>query len=80
MNLSQNARELIERAWTRVAEFLRLTPREEEYITGINKGEMLSELLFPADPDEATRFAGHPAILWKLSNVRSHLKRIAVVN
>jgi predicted nucleotidyltransferase component of viral defense system len=73
--LSQNARELIERAWTRVAVFQRLAPREEEYINGINKGEMLSELLFPDEPDEAARFAGHPAILWKLSNVRAHLKR-----
>jgi len=67
--------ELIERAWGNLAKFLTLDPDEEGFITAVQQGELRLELLFSQDPDEAGRIAGHPAILWKIQNVRNYLAR-----
>jgi hypothetical protein len=56
---------------------LTLEPHEEEFITAVQRGELLPELLFPDDPKEAERIAAHPAILWKMENVRKYLARPA---
>ena len=48
---------------------------EAKYIASIQRGELDPELLFPDDPEEAKRIAAHPAILWKLINVRDYLAR-----
>ena len=69
------AKELIEKAWAVVGPLLKLDPPEEEYIKAIYEDELKTELLFPGAPEEAARFNGHPAILWKLANVRKNLKR-----
>jgi len=69
------AKELVEKAWTVVSPFLNLDPHEEEYIKAIYEGELKTELLFSDAPEEAARFKGHPAILWKLANVRKNLSR-----
>ena len=70
-----SANELIERSWTIVHPFLNLDAREEEYFKAINRGELKAEYLFPDTPDEAAKFNGHPAILWKVANVQKNLKR-----
>jgi len=44
-----------------------------EYLAAIHQGELRPELLFPTDAGEAARIAAHPAILWKVQNVRAHL-------
>jgi len=67
--------ELIERAWGNLAKFLTLDPDEEGFITAVQQGELRLELLFSQDSDEAGRIAGHPAILWKIQNVRNYLAR-----
>jgi len=53
----------------------RIEPLEEEFITAVQRGALLPELLFPDDPKEAERIAAHPAILWKMENVRKFLAR-----
>jgi hypothetical protein len=58
--------------------FLTLKPNEEEFITAVQRGELLPELLFPDDPQEAERIAAHPSILWKMENVRNYLARSAM--
>lgn len=65
-------RELIEKAWAVVAPLLDLDPAERGYIEALYRGELHAELLFPEDPEVARRIASHPAIGWKLANVRKH--------
>jgi hypothetical protein len=56
-----------------VEPFVTLEANEREYISGIHRGDARVELLFPEDLETARRIAEHPAIQWKLRNVRSHL-------
>jgi len=67
--------ELIERAWHSLGGFLSWDLNEEAYTTAIQQGELKPELLFPDDPVEAGRVAVHPAILWKIQNVKNYLSR-----
>jgi predicted nucleotidyltransferase component of viral defense system len=66
---------LVERAWTVVEPFLKLTPEEREYTAAIQRGELRTDLLFPDNPEAAKSLGEHPAIQWKLLNVREHLTR-----
>lgn len=52
-----------------------LNDNEAHYMAGIERGELFPELLFPDDPREAGHVAMHPALLWKMVNVRKHLAR-----
>jgi len=65
------AEDLVGRSWAIVKPFLALDPHEEAYLAAILDGELRPELLFPRDAAEAARFAGHPALHWKVSNVRA---------
>ena len=69
-----DAEELIDRAWAVVESFVSLDGPEREYIEAIHRGELRTELLVPHDPELAARLSRHPAILWKLQNVRRHLE------
>lgn len=69
--------ELIERAWHAIDEFLKLESDEAAYVTAVAHGELKPELLFPDNLEEAGRVAAHPAILWKLQNVKNYLARPA---
>lgn len=73
-NVSLKAKDLVEKAWALVAPFLDLALPEKDYLAMIYRGELRPEILFPADPEEARIFAGHPAILWKIANIGSHLR------
>ncbi|MGC8722570.1 MAG: nucleotidyl transferase AbiEii/AbiGii toxin family protein [Acidobacteriota bacterium] len=66
---------LIEAAWGFAARFVTLAPNEEAYVAAVGRGELALEHLFPSAPQEAARLAQHPALLWKIANVREHLKR-----
>jgi hypothetical protein len=44
-------------------------------VSSIQHGEVYPELLFMDDSEEGKRVVLHPAILWKLINVRNHLAR-----
>ena len=65
---------LVERAWSVVEPLLDVTPAEAEFVAAIERGEYLPHLL--GDPG-VVRLAKHPAIEWKLHNVREHLRRRA---
>jgi hypothetical protein len=66
---------LVERAWAVVGPFLKLTPEERKYTAAIQRGELCTGFLFPDDPEAGKRLGEHPAIQWKLQNVRKHLTR-----
>jgi len=68
------AKELVHKAWAVVGPFLELTLHEKEYLQKIQEGVLQPEILFPDAPEESAKFAVHPAILWKVTNVRSHWK------
>lgn len=63
---------IIERAWAVVQPMLQLTPKEEEFFEAIAAGEYRPELLGDA---AALELEDHPAIKWKLLNVREHTRR-----
>ena len=65
--------DLVEHSWAMIDPLMMLSDNETEYITAIQRGTLLLDLLFPDEPEEAKRMALHPAILWKLVNVRKHL-------
>jgi len=65
--------DLIDRAWIVIQQFLSLEPHEEEYIAGISRRELLPHLLFPPGSTDTKTITEHPAVLWKIQNVRSHL-------
>ena len=74
-SVSHRAGALLEQAWLRMEPLLSLQPHEQEYIAAIHRGELRLDLLFPDDPSEAIRLAGHPAIQWKIENVRAFRSR-----
>lgn len=65
--------DLIERSWAVISPFMKFSDNEMKHITSIQSGELYPELLFADEPEEGKRMALHPAILWKLVNVRDHL-------
>ena len=67
---------LVERAWAVVEPFVKLTPQEREYTAAIQRGELRTDLVFTDDPEAGKRLGGHPAIQWKLLNVREHMARL----
>ena len=73
--VSPTRNELLERAWNAIDKFLKLESAEAEYIAALAHGELKPELLFPDHPEEAGAAAAHPAILWKLQNVKKYLAR-----
>jgi len=75
VDASPRADDLVKRAWAVLSDFMTLRPNEAAYIASIERGEIRPELLFPDEPEAAKRIAEHPAILWKITNVRSHLAR-----
>jgi len=68
------AKTLIQKAWSAVEPFTELTAPEKEYLQRIEEGILRPEILFPDNPGDSAKFAVHPAILWKVANVRAHLK------
>ncbi len=74
-NLGANRGDLIDRGWGVIEPFLRLAHEEQQYLTGIKKGEIRTDLIFWDDPAMAARIANHPALQWKIKNVRTLLSR-----
>lgn len=65
--------DLIDRAWDVMHQFLSLEPHEKEYIAGISRGALLLHLLFAPGSNDTKIITEHPAVLWKIQNVRNHL-------
>ena len=77
--LTSNETVLVEdrivRAWQLLTNFLALSESEEEYVTAISGGDLPLNILFPSRSAEAERLAKHPALAWKIQNVRAHLSK-----
>lgn len=67
--------DLVERCWHVVAPLLALTAGEQAYQDSFNGGDLRPELLFGGDSSSAALLASHPAIRWRLWNLRGHLQR-----
>ena len=67
------ADELVKQAWNVLVPFLELTPPESEYVSALHRGELHPDLLFPDDETQSELVSNHPAVRWKLENVRRHL-------
>jgi len=76
LRIDFSAHNLIDRAWEVVSRFLALSEEERAYLESVARGGLNLELIFPDDPQEAERVAGHPAIQWKMANVRAHLAKV----
>ena len=66
------AGELAQKSWSQVESLLALQSHEKEYIDAIQRGELRLDLLFHNNEKEIALLGKHPAILWKLDNVRTH--------
>ncbi|MDA0994930.1 MAG: nucleotidyl transferase AbiEii/AbiGii toxin family protein [Proteobacteria bacterium] len=69
------AGELKQQAWSVLAPLVTLDDAEREYIDRVHAGELLPELLFPDDEETAGRLKRHPALQWKIDNVRRYQRR-----
>ena len=75
VEIELSAADLIEKAWAVIGTFFNLSAEEKDYLESANRGDLRIELLFPGDLEEATRIAAHPAIQWKISNVKAHVAK-----
>jgi hypothetical protein len=68
----RSAQELREQAWSVAGPFTALSDAERDFVDGLHAGMLRPELLFADNPALAVRLETHPALLWKLDNVRRH--------
>jgi len=66
------AAELKEKAWGVAAPLIDVDESEREYIDRAHAGELRPELLFPDDEALIAQMRRHPALLWKIENVKRH--------
>lgn len=67
--------DLVDSVRSVVAPLLELSRSEQAFVTAVAAGDAPTELLFPDDPQARGVLANHPALAWKLTNVRRHLGR-----
>ncbi len=65
----------IQQAFEIIKPMLDLSDSELKYVNAVAEGELHLAYLFPKDAGEATRLAKHPALLWKIQNVRQEKTR-----
>jgi len=75
VEIEPRAYDLIEKAWAVLGRFFDLSAEEKDYIESANRGDLHMELLFPGKAEEAMRIAAHPAIQWKINNVKAHKEK-----
>lgn len=66
------ASDLKEKAWRVIAPLVELDESEREYIDRVHAGEVRPELLFPDDEVLAEQLERHPALKWKIDNVKRY--------
>lgn len=66
---------LVKQSWEAISHLMALTEKEIRFITATQSGKLLPELLFLDFPETTLQVAAHPAIQWKLVNVRSHIAK-----
>jgi predicted nucleotidyltransferase component of viral defense system len=72
---SASTTDLVDRSWNILAPLLALSESELAYLDAFNSGELRADLLFGGDVESAARLSSHPAILWRLKNIREYLTR-----
>jgi hypothetical protein len=71
-----DAAELRQRVWSVLDPILALSEEEAEYVRAVNeRGELPLSLLFSPGDELLPRLEVHPALQWKIANVRAHLAR-----
>lgn len=66
------AAELNDKAWRIIEPLVELDESEREYIDRVHAGEIRPELLFPDDEVLAEQLERHPALQWKIDNVKRY--------
>jgi len=69
----QTVEATIQQAFDLIRSLLPLTPHEKEFIKEVTKGHLRLDILFTEDEEVATRLSKHPALVWKIKNVRKTL-------
>jgi hypothetical protein len=69
----QTVEATVQQAFDMISSLLPLTPHEKEYIKEVTKGQLRLDILFTEDEKVAARLSKHPALLWKIKNVRKAL-------
>ncbi|MBI3493128.1 MAG: hypothetical protein HY047_15315 [Acidobacteria bacterium] len=69
------AADLVRRSWAVVGPLVDLTDREREFHAAVGRGDLRLDLLFDGSPGDASPLSTHPALLWKMMNVRQHLAK-----
>lgn len=67
--------DLVKRSWNMISSIMELDADEQEYIAAIQRGELDLGLLYNDDSKEKQRLGAHPALMWKMVNVRKHLSQ-----
>ena len=60
----------IQQAYEIIKALLVLSDEEQRYANAVAEGELRLEYLFPNNTKEAARLVKHPALLWKIHNVK----------
>ncbi len=71
-NTTIQAERLIREAWSVVRPMLDLNEEEQRYLSLMERGELHAECLYPHDPEMSSLIEAHPALQWKILNVRFH--------
>jgi predicted nucleotidyltransferase component of viral defense system len=63
--------DIVDQAFRVLDSILLLENHEREYIAKVHQGDLKLSLLFPEDKSISSRLAKHPALAWKIQNVKS---------
>ncbi len=58
-----------------LAPLLALSEGESAYLDAFSRGELRVDMLFGGDVESAALLSSHPAIQWRIKNIREYLKK-----
>jgi len=67
--------DLKEQTWLVMKPLVTVDDVEREYIDRVHAGKLSPELLFPDDEELTNRLRRHPALLWKIKNVKRYFSK-----
>ena len=70
-----SADRLLDAVWRVLEPLVSLEEAEAAYVATVHQGELRPELLFPDHPELSAMVARHPAVLWKIKNVRQQMNK-----
>ena len=72
---SASTTDLVDRSWEVLAPLLALSEGESAYLDAFNRGELRVDMLFGGDVESAALLSSHPAIQWRIKNIREYLEK-----